>query len=142
MFISVLLPLPDAPTRAMNSPRLDDQVKSLQGHDLEVGDLVDLDQAVAHDECAVPAMHASSISRQLSSIRRAFASRALPASHVPTRIAATTTADSATMTKQKRPPVHEQRQALGALEVRQTQARLDQERHEDAQQDPGDEREQ
>ena len=48
--MSVLLPLPDAPTRAMNSPRLDEQVEALERDDLEVGDLVDLDQVVADDQ--------------------------------------------------------------------------------------------
>ena len=67
MFSSVDLPLPDAPTIAISSPRLDEQVETLERDDLEVGDLVDLDQVVAEDH---------RFCHQRSPIRSTWSSRA------------------------------------------------------------------
>ena len=41
---------PRRPDQSDELARLDEQVEALEGDDLEVGDLVDLDQVVAHDE--------------------------------------------------------------------------------------------
>ena len=49
MLSSVDLPLPEAPTIAIISPEPTTQIQALQRDDLEVGDLVDADEALADD---------------------------------------------------------------------------------------------
>ena len=53
MASSVDLPLPEAPTIAIISPAVDEQVEALEGDHLEVGELEDPDEPVARDDGAV-----------------------------------------------------------------------------------------
>ncbi len=64
MLSSVDFPEPEAPTMAIISPRIDQQVEPLEGHHLEVRDLVDLDEVVAGDLRALAEQAAARAARR------------------------------------------------------------------------------